>query len=362
VSRLRLTLRARIVLLLVLTFFLGAVALRTGAPVTVRLARSYGDRNCDFFIKHVSCHHPYLDQDRRRILLTLLASAAGVMLMMWFIAGLLLSPLRRMTATVGRLGPQNLGQRIRLAGPRDSMRRLADSVDEAMDRVAAGYDGQRRFAANASHELLTPLAVQRTLVEVALEDDQVSPQMRELGRQLLATNERNENLIEGLLVLADSDSGLVTTTPVRLDMMVRSLLDGRAERAQQSGITVSAHLDELWVEGDPVLLERMVGNLLDNALRYNVNPGWVEVTVTRSPTLRVHNSGGPVSAEDIPRLFQPFRRLNADRTHRGGGAGLGLSIVRSVALAHGGSAAARPGREGGLDVEVALPGSRPAAL
>ena len=123
-------------------------------------------------------------------------------------SGWLLRPLSAAAETVRRLGPQNLGERIRLEGGPDPFKELADALDDALDRLAAGYESQRRFAANASHELRTPLAVQRLLTEVAIDDPAAGEDLRRLGAQLLRTNERNESLIEGLLVLAESDRGL----------------------------------------------------------------------------------------------------------------------------------------------------------
>jgi signal transduction histidine kinase len=283
----------------------------------------------------------------------------------WTIAGRLLGPLSATADTVRQLGPQNLGQRIRMAGAADDpLRNLADAIDEALDRLAAGYEGQRRFAANASHELRTPLAVQRLLTEVALDDPAAGDDMRRLGAHLLRTNERNERLIEGLLVLAESDRGLPGTVPVRLDELAGSVIDSHQELAAKNRVSLRRVLAERLVSGDPLLLERLVANLIVNAIQYNKPGGWAEVEVATEPrpALAVRNSGQPVPAEDVSKLFEPFRRLTADRADHGGGAGLGLSIVRSIAAAHGGSVQARPRPEGGLIVEIALPRPRPSLL
>ncbi|GAB1508018.1 sensor histidine kinase [Actinophytocola sp. KF-1] len=281
-----------------------------------------------------------------------LACLGVVLLVLFLVARRVLRPLAAMATSVRRLGPQNLGQRISYGGPNDEVRALADALNEMLDRVATGYEGQRRFAANASHELRTPLAVQRTLVEVAV--DTGSQNVDALAAQLLAVNARSERIIEGLLVLAESDRGLPGTAPVRLDELVGAVLDRFAEQAENHLVTLHRTVAERTVAGDPVLLDRLVTNLVDNAIKYNEPHGVVEVVVAGTPALTVHNSGQRVPAKDVPALFEPFRRLTDDRDHRNG-AGLGLAIVRSIATAHHGTASAEPGDRGGLRVTVDLP-------
>jgi len=273
----------------------------------------------------------------------------------WLAAGWVLRPLHALAETVRRVGPQNLGQRIQLRTRPDALKELADALDGALDRLAAGYEGQRRFASNASHELRTPLAVQRVLTEVAMEDPDADQDLRRLGVQLLRANERNERLIEGLLVLAESDRGLPGKIPVRLDELADSVLDAHEEMAARHGVTLLRKLSERTVPGDPVLLERLIANLVANAIAYNEPGGWAEVTVADQPALAVRNTGQHIAAQDVTSLFEPFRRLTADRTSSNGGVGLGLSIVRSAVAAHEGTVSARPWPEGGLIVEAELP-------
>jgi signal transduction histidine kinase len=276
----------------------------------------------------------------------------------WLVAGWALRPLRATAEAVRRLGPQNLGQRIRLEGGADALKELADAIDDALDRLAAGYESQRRFAANASHELRTPLAVQRLLTEVAMEAPDAGQDLRRLGTQLLLTNDRNERLIEGLLVLAESDRGLPGKVPVRLDELAESVLEAHQELAGEHDVTLRSKLDQTLVPGDPVLLERLIANLVSNAITYNKPGGWVEVIVTAEPAgtaLTVRNTGQEVPAEAVPTLLEPFRRLGADRIRGRGGVGLGLAIVRSITGAHQGTLHARPRPEGGLIVTVELP-------
>ena len=269
-----------------------------------------------------------------------------------------LRPLRAMTGAVRDMGPQNLGQRIATTGKRDEYGVLTREVNDMLGRVAIGFEGQRRFAANASHELRTPLAVQRTLVEVAMVTSKPDEDLRRLGAELLLVNERNEQLIEGLLVLAESDRGLNGTIPVALDELAEAALDAYVDLANARGITVRRSLPPRTVPGDPVLLERMITNLLHNAIKYNVDGGTIDVEVGESPALVVSNTGQHVPSTALTALFEPFRRLRADRLNPQDGAGLGLSIVRSIVMAHNGTVRAAAREDGGLRISVELPSMR----
>lgn len=179
--------------------------------------------------------------------------------------------------------------------------------------------------------------------------------MRKLGQQLLYTNERSERMIEGLLVLARSDRGLTSRTPVRLDEVAEHVARSVQARANEKNVTVSVNAVPRTVAGDPVLLERLLTNLVDNAITYNHEGGSVVVEVGSDPALVVRNTGVPVDPGAVPQLFEPFRRLT-ERTGDSRNAGLGLSIVRSVVQAHGGTVHAEAGEQGGLVVAVRLPG------
>ncbi|MER7415227.1 HAMP domain-containing sensor histidine kinase [Micromonospora peucetia] len=286
--------------------------------------------------------------------LTMLGVLVVVVVAIWAAAVWCLRPVRDLAEPIAHVGPQNLGHRLRRPG-RDEMARLSRAIDEMMERISAGYEGQRQFAANASHELRTPLAVQRTLIEVGMARTLTGEQLELLTSQLLQTNERNERLIEGLLTLSESDQGLRSRTPQRFDEIVASVLAGYQDRARAAGVTIESHLTPRVVAGERVLLERLVTNLVENAIKYNRPGGTLTVAVGGTPALTVVNTGQVVPAEAVAGLFEPFRRLAADRTGHGGGAGLGLAIARSITQAHDGIIAARPAESGGLRVEVRLP-------
>jgi signal transduction histidine kinase len=284
------------------------------------------------------------------VLLVVAAVAVVVLLARWALA-----PIRSLTATVSRLGPLNLGERVDVRRTADETTSLAVELNHMMDRLAAGYEGQRSFAANASHELRTPLAVQRALIEVGMATPLTPDQLELLTRQLLDTNERNERLIEGLLVLSESERGLVGRSPQRLDEIAEAVVARYMDLAAEAKVGLVTDLAPRTVLGEGVLLERLIANLVQNAIKYNVEDGVVTVTVGAAPALSVTNTGPPVPAEDVPALFEPFRRLAGTRTDHSGGAGLGLTIVRSITQTHDGTVTAVPGPDGGLTVAVTLP-------
>ncbi|MDQ7908986.1 HAMP domain-containing sensor histidine kinase [Phytohabitans sp. ZYX-F-186] len=279
----------------------------------------------------------------------------------WLIAGRLLQPLQRMTETAARIADapaadRGLHERIALDGPHDEVKRLADTFDVMLERLDQSFDGQRRFVANASHELRTPLTLNRALLEVAVHRRSASLEVRQLGETLLEINGRHERLLDGLLVLARSEREVVERSYVDLVDIVEHV----AEQAKQGQVTILTEAGSAPTAGNSVLLERLVQNLVENGIRYNVPAdGWVGITSDTLPdgsaVLVVSNTGPVVPPYEVPRLFEPFHRLDGDRLGSAPGAGLGLSIVRAVARAHGGEATARPRDGGGLVVTVTLP-------
>ncbi|MEV0682212.1 HAMP domain-containing sensor histidine kinase [Actinosynnema sp. NPDC050436] len=288
-----------------------------------------------------------------------LCVVAAAALLAWTITGRVLRPVHDVTDAARKLSAESLGERLRLAGPRDEVAELADTFDQMLDRLQAAFDSQRRFVANASHELRTPLSVIRTELEVTLADpDADEAELRRMASVVRAATERAEQLVSALLLLARTDGlGLAVREPVDLNAVVESAwraVRGEAEQHQVRASFVSAPAPAV---GDPALLERIAGNLLENAVRHNLPGGWIEVRTEGAPdwtSLRVSSSGRLVAPDRVDELFEPFRRGGADRTARTG-TGLGLSIVRAAVAAHEGRvhASAIPG--GGLSVVVLLP-------
>jgi len=269
-----------------------------------------------------------------------------------------LRPIGSITEIVRQLGPTSLGMRLRASGPRDETRMLADAIDAMLDRVAEGYEAQRRFAANASHELRTPLATQRALIEVSLGSALSQDQLDLVSRQLIATNERSEALVEGLLALAETQRGVMSAQPQRLDAIVADAVELHRPTATKRGIRIDTELSPVQVPGELALLERLADNLVQNAIKYNLPDGWVRVTVERPGKLTVVNSGPPVPPEQIPSLFEAFRRAVGERLAFDGGVGLGLTIARSIVAAHDGAIDAQANPEGGLTLRVTLPSAQ----
>lgn len=279
--------------------------------------------------------------------------AVGSVGLGWVVAGRALRPLQQVTGAARRLSKDNLHERLALQGPQDELKELADTFDAMLERLEAAFESQKRFVANASHELRTPLAIQRTLVDVALADPATTPEeLRTMAVAVRDAVDRSERLIESLLVLTRAEQGDPGREPVDL-----------ADVAEEATATVAVagraelRLDPAPVVANRVLVERLVGNLVDNAVRHG-DGRWLHVsTGTQDGTayVRVANSGPSIAPAEVDGLFQPFRRLGQERTGYDRGMGLGLSIVRAVAAAHGGSARAAPAEGGGLDVIVSLP-------
>jgi len=280
----------------------------------------------------------------------------------WLFAGRALRPVHQITETARRVShSQNLTERIAYEGPRDDVKELADTFDTMLGRLARAFDGQQRFVANASHELRTPLAINRTLVDVALRRTDATEDVKRLGESLLVVNGRHERLIDGLLTLAGSENTVVDASPLDLSEVAGHVLDQATSEAAARDITVGRDLLGSPTAGDPVLVERLVQNLVENAIRHNHDGG--ELTVaTRDrdgmAELIVTNTGPVVPPYEVETIFEPFRRLGTDRVRSDRGSGLGLSIVRATTTAHGGTVTAEPRPGGGLTVTVRLPGLR----
>jgi signal transduction histidine kinase len=293
------------------------------------------------------------------LVLTALASAGFG----WFVAGRVLRPLREMTATAETITAGNLGERLALAGPNDEFKRLGDTFDALLARLQASFEAQRRFVASASHELRTPLTLERTLLQVALADPDASTgSLRATCEELLASSRDQERLLEALLTLASSERGLERREPVDLAALAARVLAGTEADIERRGLRLEAALEPAAASGDPALIERLIANLVDNAVQYNEPGGQIEVrtsTMDEEALLELGNTGPPLSPYDVERLFEPFQRLSSARTaSEDGHHGLGLSIVKAIVEAHAGTMTARPQPHGGLYVTVSLPLAR----
>jgi signal transduction histidine kinase len=301
-----------------------------------------------------------LDTFLRQSIIALAITTAAALAFAWMIAGRVLRPLRRITETAHRVAERNLHERIALQSPPDELKELADTFDAMLERLDRAFDSQRRFVANASHEMRTPLAINRTLLEVALTYGDLKPELQALHTTLLATNERTENMVDGLLTLARSENGQIKRRPVDLADAAAYAVELTAVEASEAGVAMEAVPDTAPTTGDPALLERLALNLVQNGIRHNHRGGWVHVKTSHGPAagwveLTVANTGPEIPPYDVDELFEPFRRQHGRRTANDRGVGLGLSIVRSVARTHGGDAQATPRAGGGLVVRIRLP-------
>jgi signal transduction histidine kinase len=277
----------------------------------------------------------------------------------WLIAGRVLRPLRTITAAARRISASSLHERLALQGPHDELKELADTLDSLFARLEASFDAQRRFAANASHELRTPLTRERTLLQVTLADPAATTgTWQAVSRDLLASNAEQEHLIEALLTLASSEAGPGEREPADLAAITSEALAAVRPAISRIGLHVRADIQPAALDGDPLLVQQLAANLIDNAVRHNIPGGDIQITTGTSQAgavLSVTNSGQVIPSAEVDRLFQPFQRLGPRPARRDGGHGLGLSIVRAIATAHGATIAAQPRPGGGLAIDVTFP-------
>jgi signal transduction histidine kinase len=278
--------------------------------------------------------------------------------MAWWIAGRFLRPLRTMNAAAREISATNLHRRLGLEGPQDELTELGRTLDDLFGRLEASFEAQRHFVANASHELRTPLAGLQTLLEVALADpDPDTDTMRSVCQEALALGEHQQRLIQALLTLATSERGVEQWGPFDLAHITETVLTGRRHEAERRGIHIDSTLVTAPATGDPKLIELLVANLIDNALRHNTSGGRIEVATISAPgraTITVSNTGPTIPPSEIDRLFEPFQRAGSQRVKHTDGHGLGLAIVQAIAHAHHAKITARPRPEGGIDIGVTL--------
>jgi signal transduction histidine kinase len=274
----------------------------------------------------------------------------------WWLAGRFLRPLRAITTSALEISATNLHQRLALAGPNDELTQLGQTLDDLFGRLEASFEAQRHFVANASHELRTPLAGQRTLLQVALADERATAEdLRSACEEALQLGEQQERLIDALLTLATSERGVERWESFDLSQIAEQVLGARHQEADRRGIRIEATLVAAPIVGDPRLIESLVANLVDNALRHNTVGGMAEIATTTAPgrvSLSVSNTGPVVLTAEVDRLFQPLQQRDGERLRHGEGYGLGLAIVKAIAQAHDARVIAHTLPEGGLKIQV----------
>jgi signal transduction histidine kinase len=302
-------------------------------------------------------------RDRQALLvwsgIALAIMAVASIVLGWLLAGRVLRPLTAITSAARAISASNLHERLALEGPDDELRELGDTFDELLGRLESSFAAQRQFVANASHELRTPLTLERAILEVSLNDPAANASsLRAACERVLAIGEQQEQMIDALLALARSERGLERREPLLLDSLTGAVLAEQREELERRRLRLDSTLQSAPASGDPRLVERMLGNLIDNAIRHNHAGGWVAVTTAveaEQALVTVSNSGPVVAPAEVDRLLRPFQRLGAERTGHGSGHGLGLSIVKAIATAHGATLTIDPQQAGGLRVEVRFP-------
>jgi signal transduction histidine kinase len=290
-------------------------------------------------------------------LVALIVMAVVALVLGRVLAQRVLRPLRLITDATRRISVDSLDRRLAVSGPVDEVKDLADTIDELLERLEASFAAQRRFVANASHELRTPLATMRASLDVAVAKPDPAATTVALSNRVRTQLDRVDHLLDGFLVLAQAQHGaLADAAPVDLEELIGAALRERSADIARKGLSTSVDLPPgTTTQGSPALLARLVGNLVDNAVTHNENGGWIKITGSTSDEqtlLAVETGGRVLDQREVDRLTQPFERLGAERT---GSSGLGLSIVASVAAAHGGRVNLLARTQGGLRVSITLP-------
>jgi signal transduction histidine kinase len=359
----RRTLRVRLALLYGAAFFASSAVLLAIPNLfagTKVHARSPGEQSAAAPVttQHVADVHRFLTASLVGLAVMFVVSIA----LGWLLSGRALRPLRTITSTAQHISSRNLDQRLALAGRDDELKQLGATLDQLFERLQASFESQRHFVANASHELRSPLAGQRTIIEVALADPEAGTDtLRSACEAILTLGEQQEHLIEALLALATSERGIEQWQTVDLAEITRTVLSGHGQEAKRRGIHIETTIGTATMAGDPKLVESLVTNLIDNALRHNMAGGHIEISTTttdRQARIAIRNTGPAIPSDQVERLFRPFQQLGNPCTHTGGH-GLGLAIVDAIADAHGAELAAHNRAEGGLDIEVTFPETPP---
>jgi signal transduction histidine kinase len=365
VYRARQTIRARLAFLYAAVFFASGLVLLAIPAGFVRGSSSVSGvapgpngspRNLVAHSQHsVDLHNLLVGSFFALVLLVFVSGALG-----WVVAGRLLRPLRTITEAARQISATNLHRRLDLTGPNDEFKELGLTLDDLFGRLEASFEAQRRFVANASHELRTPLTAERTVLQVALADpDADAESLRAACQQVITLGEQQEHLIDALLTLASTERGLERRERCDLAAIVAAAVQSRGAEMERRHLHAVTAYGIAAVDGDPRLLDSLVANVVDNAIRHNLDGGFLQVSTVTTQTgqarLFVGNTGPVISPDQVGRLFQPFQRLGADRVSGSRGHGVGLAVVQAITVAHGAriSAVARP--QGGLDIEIDFP-------
>jgi signal transduction histidine kinase len=288
-----------------------------------------------------------------------LAAAVIALVGAWWLAGRFLRPLHAITTTAQEISATNLNERLTIKGPDDELTQLGTTLNDLFSRLESAFAAQRHFVANASHELRTPLAGQRTLLQVALADPHAdTASLRAACEEALKLGDQQEQLIDALLTLATSERGIERREPFDLAQLTEAVLLSRRHQADDQSIRIDTTLVSAPATGDPRLVELLLTNLIDNAIRHNIPSGRIEVSTISAPgraTITVSNTGPTIHPDEIDHLFQPFQQPGAQRVRRNEGHGLGLAIVAAIAHTHHARITAHPRTQGGLDIAVSFP-------
>jgi len=259
----------------------------------------------------------------------------------WIVSGRLLRPLGEISNSVREIQASDLKQRIDLGGPNDELRQLADTFDDMLGRLDEAFEGQRQFIHEASHELRNPLAVIRTNLEVTLADpDASAEELRHAAEVVERSSERMARLVDDLLVYARKGTLSLERDPVDVALLINEAAEEFTAPAMAAGVhLVHQAAGGLWVVGDRLALRQALGNLLANAIRYSPEGTTVRLRCgLEGPWvwLAVEDQGPGIDLVDQDRVFQRFWRGDSREGRQQGRSGLGLTIVRQIAEAHGG--------------------------
>jgi len=272
-----------------------------------------------------------------------------------------LSPIRTLTTTAERINAMQLAERVPTTGGDDELDQLAKTINRMLERIERHVIQMQQFTADASHELRSPLAALRGSAEVALTRSRSAEELREVIEDSLEHYDRLARITEDLLLLARADAGhqVVRREPVQFDLAVGDAIDLYKPLAQERGVTLTfADRVDVSCRGDAARLRQLVGNLIDNAIKYSDKGSRITVSLGCAhgmANLTITDTGQGIPAEHLPRIFNRFYRVDQARSAKHRGAGLGLSICRMIAEAHGGKISVSSDSGEGTSVMVAIP-------